>query len=237
LAKLELLKINPFRSSKIKSHHFWANWSAALLGDHLATAPLQHHILNNTKYASRALQLVARMLDSDQLIQLIKALAQDKNTIRLAIAGAGISGDPFWIPGLLKFMEEPALTRLAGEAFCMITGVDLAYQDLDQDQPDDFTSGPSEDPADENVALDKDEDLPWPNRQLLSRWWEENRQGFSSGSRYLCGKPITEQQCSEVLRTGFQRQRKAAALELALMGQPFFETQAPGWRQLKLLQT
>ena len=47
------------------------------------------------------------------------------------------------------------------------------------------------------------------------------------------GKPITAEHCQHVLRSGFQRQRNAAALELALMrpDAPLFETRAPGFRQ------
>jgi hypothetical protein len=53
----------------------------------------------------------------------------------------------------------------------------------------------------------------------------------------LCGKPITEGQCQHVLRYGYQRQRAAAAIELAMMkpDQPLFEVRAPGFRQQKLL--
>ena len=58
-----------------------------------------------------------------------------------------------------------------------------------------------------------------------------------NGTRYLCGKPISEQQCQQVLRQSYQRQRAAAAIELAMMrpGQPLFEVRAPGFRQQKLL--
>lgn len=228
--------ISRFQNSDIRPYHFWSNWSAAMLGDTPALASLKHHILSNSEFAAPALQLVARVMEPGDLRQLLQSLARDENAVRLAIAGAGISGDSFWIPGLLKYMAVPELARVAGEAFSMITGVDLAYQDLDEDQPEDFVSGPTEDPDDENVTLDEDEALAWPNAALLMPWWQENSQRFTSGSRYLCGVSICEQQCAEVLRTGFQRQRNAAALELALMGKPLFETRAPGWRQLKLLQ-
>ena len=58
-----------------------------------------------------------------------------------------------------------------------------------------------------------------------------------NGTRYLCGKPTSEGQCQHVLRSGYQRQRAAAAIEFAMMkpGQPLFEVRAPGFRQQKLL--
>ena len=50
---------------------------------------------------------------------------------------------------------------------------------------------------------------------LQETWWEKNN--FRAGARYLVGKPITVEHCQQVLNTGFQRQRRAAALELALL--------------------
>jgi hypothetical protein len=46
-----------------------------------------------------------------------------------------------------------------------------------------------------------------------------------------------EQAESIILRYGYQRQRAAAALELAMMhpSQPLFNVKAPGFRQQKLL--
>ena len=120
----------------------------------------------------------------------------------------------------------------------MITGVDLAYDDLDGDRPEGFEAGPTENPADENVAMDSDEDLPWPEPDLIQAWWEKNKNNFRTGTRYLVGKPITVEHCQQILNTGFQRQRRAAALELALLqkDEPLFNTSAPGIRQQKLLR-
>jgi hypothetical protein len=60
---------------------------------------------------------------------------------------------------------------------------------------------------------------------------------FKTGTRYLCGQPITESHLQHVLRYGYQRQRYAAALELAIMNpnQPLFNVCAPGFRQKQLL--
>ena len=60
-------------------------------------------------------------------------------------------------------MADPALARVAGEALAMITGLDLAYLDLDGEPPAGFEAGPTDDPADPSVAMDEDEHLPWPD--------------------------------------------------------------------------
>jgi uncharacterized protein (TIGR02270 family) len=113
----------------------------------------------------------------------------------------------------------------------------LAYDDLDTDRPEDFEAGPTENPEDENVEMDADEDLPWPNAQLIEKWWFTRRVEFTNGTRYLVGRPITVESLQEVLRTGKQRQRNAAAIELAMRqpGTPLFNTSAPCFRQQTLL--
>ena len=94
----------------------------------------------------------------------------------------------------------------------MITGIGLAYQDLEGAATENFDAGPTEDPEDENVAMDPDENLPWPDPALVEQWWQKNRSLFSKGTRYLCGKPIAADWLKQVLRDGFQRHRSAAAL-------------------------
>jgi hypothetical protein len=51
------------------------------------------------------------------------------------------------------------------------------------------------------------------------------------------GGPVTPENCIEVLKTGFQRQRIAAAFYRCLIqpGTPLFEWRAPAWRQQREL--
>lgn len=151
--------------------------------------------------------------------------------------GAGISGDPGYIPWLIKQMEKPQLAKIAGESFSFISGADIAYEDLEGVLPKEFAAGPTENPEDEDVAMDADEDLPCPDPLLIDRWWKQHQHNLLPGTRYLLGKPINELQCQTVMRTGKQRHRKAAALELALMqpATPLFETRAIGKRQQQWL--
>ncbi len=164
-------------------------------------------------------------------------LAQDPNLIRPAVIAAGAFGDPANIPWLIEQMKQPKLSRVAGEAFTMITGVDLVFQDLGSEKPEDFEAGPNGNPEDGNVEMDADENLPWPSHRLIAKWWTEHRAEFPNGTRYLAGQPISLNSCQQVLRNGRQRQRAAAALELAMSqpGQALFNIAAPGFRQQKLL--
>lgn len=217
---------------------FSAAWSTALLsGNPEALSALAAVAQSDSRHRERALQTAMRRAGLGAAKVWLRRLAQEAATLRLAVQGAGAIGDPAEIPWLIDQMHTPELARVAGESFTTITGVDIVYQDLEGERPDGFESGPTEDPADENVQMDADENLPWPDPGLIQKWWASNRHSFQPGTRYLIGKPITIDWCKQVLRIGRQRQRAAAALELAMRqpGTPLFEVRAPGFRQKRLL--
>lgn len=232
-------KISPHLAHPDADVQFWAAWSLSLFGNRReAILSLQQFIFRPNHYAEEAIRLLCRMQALSDIQQLLGSLVKQHQALRLAIQGVGASGDSRYIPWLIQQMAIPEQARIAGEAFSLITGVDLAYEDLETDQPADFQAGPNEDAADDNVDLDSDENLPWPNPQLIKDWWQKHQTNFPSGQRYLIGKPISIEQCAQVLKTGMQRQRYAAALELALMqtNAPLFETRAKVDRQKKQLK-
>jgi uncharacterized protein (TIGR02270 family) len=141
------------------------------------------------------------------------------------------------VPWLISFMNQLPFARMAAASFIMITGVDLPFHGLERKTPDDFNAGPNDNPDDDNVAMDEDDNLSWPDPDLVQKWWETNRSRFQSGTRYLLGKPMTIDWLKTVLRDGRQPHRAAAALELAIRqpGTPLFNVKAPGFRQIELL--
>jgi uncharacterized protein (TIGR02270 family) len=217
---------------------FWAAYSAVLLDDrHKAIDGLKEITLRDGPFRARALRLALKLLDATQARLLLKALASDPANIRFLIQGAGIAGDPHYVPWLIKQMEDPKLNRLAGESFSFITGLDLAYLDLDGKPPENFESGPNDDPDDPDVSMDLDDSLPWPDPAKIKAWWEANTSRFSEGVRHFMGEPVNLQNCRQVLREGYQRQRVAAAEYLCLLqpGTHLFPTSAPAWRQERWL--
>lgn len=216
---------------------FWAAWSGVRLGDRAGARVLAGFASRGGPFRERALQLALRVMDGAGAQRFLQNMSKDTSLHRYVLTGAGIVGDPLYIPSLIKKMTVPELARVAGEAFSMITGMDLAYEDLEGQWPEGVEAGPTENPEDDDVAMDLDEDLPWPDPMLVQAWWDKNKHRFKMGTRYLCGQPISVGQCQEVLRTAYQRQRIAAALELALMQpeEPLFNTSAPGYRQQRLL--
>jgi len=229
----------PSAKDKAEGCLFWAAWSIALLAGYTnAVQVLRSFAESTSPYRERALQLALRRLDINSAHVWYQQLTKNPKFARAAVIGAGVIGDPALIPWLIEQMSVPPLSRVAGEAFTMITGVDIAYEDLDGEKPEGFESGPTENPEDEDVEMDPDERLPWPDPKLIAMWWEKHDDGFHGGIRYLLGKPIVIEWMHQVLRSGGQRQRAAAALELAILqpGEPMFEVRAPGFRQQEMLK-
>jgi uncharacterized protein (TIGR02270 family) len=216
---------------------FWASWSGVLCGNRgqalerlvcaVATGPWQR----------RALNLAVQAMDVSAGHRLLQEVATESRERRSLICGSGIVGDPMYIPWLIGHMAEDRHARLAGEAFSLITGTDLAALGLDRRPPEDFESGPNDNPEDSNVEMDPDDGLPWPDPERVKHWWTKNGIGFQPGRRYFMGAPVTRAHCMEVLKNGYQRQRILAAHYLCLLdpGTQLFNTSAPAWRQQKLL--
>jgi uncharacterized protein (TIGR02270 family) len=244
VGELGLIDLKPVLLEQVyhqdASISFWSAWSAVLLGDRgRGLASLKNRITEGTDFCTQAMSVVFRVLNLQEVKELLKVLALNEKRARDAIIGAGISGDPSYIPWLIKQMESPKLAKIAGESFSFICGADIAYEDLEGELAKDFQTGPTENPEDEDVAMDPDEDLPCPNPALIERWWKAHQQNFISNARYLLGKPVSQDHCQTVLRSGKQRQRQAAAIELALKQpeKPLFETRALGKRQQQWLSS
>jgi hypothetical protein len=93
--------------------------------------------------------------------------------------------------------------------------------------PADQTPFLNDHPDDGYVGLDDDENLPWPDAGKVATLWRAHGQHFLVGRRHSMGRPITAELLKDKLTHGFQRQRHAAALELALLGEmPLSNTRA-----------
>lgn len=216
----------------------WAACSAVTLG--AGTHALERLAAMSLSDAPvrQAMDVALIAMELPQGNALLRQLAQNARRSRDVIWGCGLVGDPARIPWLLERMTDPRDARAAGEAFSMITGLDLGEHDLEAAAPPEQPDGPSDDPDDADVRMDPDEDLPWPDAQGVASWWQTNAGAYPAGRRTFIGGPVTPASCTGVLRAGYQRQRRVAALHVALQvpGEPLFEWRAPAWRQRRRLQ-
>jgi uncharacterized protein (TIGR02270 family) len=219
------------------SCRFWGAWSAVLLGDRRVALEMLASISGAPgPFQERAFSLVMQAMPVAGARDFLRSAPWGADETRRLIRGAGLVGDPTYIPWLIGLMSDDSCARIAGEAFSLITGVDLALLDLER-KPPGSESGPNDDPNDANVGMDEDDGLPWPDAERVKGWWDANAQRFQSGVRHFMGESLNPERCLQVLRAGYQRQRIAAALYLPLLnpGSSLFEWRAPAQRQKQLL--
>jgi len=206
---------------------FQAARAAVLLaGDPAAVAELQAIALTESGYRQRGAELAIRRLDANAATNWLKTLLKMPGSERVALQAIAALGDPAQMPQVLTLMEQPALARLAGETFTMITGIELPANDLEGDRPADFEPGPNEDALDEDVSMDPDDGLPWPDTKRIASWWTAHQGKFPKGTRLLLGKPLTVPWLQHVVSNERQRLRAAAAIELFIQNPkvPLIET-------------
>lgn len=244
---LPLLQAAAMRDSEPAGPRFWAARSAVMLGDRgVALSWLTTLAEGTGPFSDAAAELSLKALDLPTAHQHLRHCAAQTKADTPAAAQArrrlirrcGITGDPHLIPWLIAQMADLRLTRLAGEAFSMITGADLAWLDLDRKPPADIDFGPNDDPEDDNVAMDEDDGLPWPDPDKVQAWWQTQQHRFPAGHRFFIGEPPSPAHALKVLREGYQRQRIAAAQWACLLtpGTKLFPTAAPAWRQQRWLK-
>jgi uncharacterized protein (TIGR02270 family) len=228
------------RAGKDPACRFFAAWAASRLGDRSAETLhiLRDFAVNAGPYQERALGMVTRCLPLPEAIDWLRQFWKNPQQLRLAALGAGAAGDPALAGVLIDWMAIEGVARVAGEAFSMITGADLEYLDLNQDLPENHLDDNEEFHAEVHKVLDADRDLPYPAPSKVAEWWRTNRDRFEPGRRYLCGSEIEPDGLRQILLWGRQRQRAAAALELALLqpAETLFEVRAPGHLQQRKLQ-
>lgn len=220
------------------SCRFWSAWSLLLLSnDSVGISAMRTLAETPSRFSERAAAMYARRAEPTAVKEWYRKLPTKPPKVRYAIAAAAALGEIDAIPWLIGLMPQLPLSRLAGEAFTTLTGADLALLDLENKPPKDFPSGPTDNPADEDVSMDVDDNLPFPNPQKVAGWWSKDQSRFAPGTRYLLGQPMEIADLGQVLRIGKQRQRTAAAIELSMRqpGTPLFETRMPGFRQRQLL--
>jgi uncharacterized protein (TIGR02270 family) len=225
---------------------FRAARSAVLLGERHKPVPALLEAVREPggPYRTQALALLTKLAGAARAAPLLRTLLAQPEGMRDAVRAVGAIGDVQAVPWLIERMAEPALARLAGEAFTTITGVDLAWNDLECKPSQDMRAAggdgdaDADDPEAVDVAMDEDEGLPWPDPARLLHWWEANASRYpAAGERCFMGQPPSWAHCQRVLRMGCQRQRAAAAAYLCLLrpGTQLFPTGAPAWRQARWL--
>lgn len=195
----------------------WAAWCAGLLGEHTSLPLLTAAAEAGGPLSCHALEVAVRLAAPDHVKAWVRRLNGDPARRRIAVRTAGILGDPVAIPWLVDRMRDFEFARIAGESFSLITGVDLADQDLDGGPSEDLELITTDDLSDEDRVFDPDDQLLWPDPERVALWWKDNGDRMTCGRRHILGQLVNLTSCEVVFREGYQRQRRAAAYEQALL--------------------
>ena len=190
---------------------FWSLWSTVLLGDRSAVSKLKPFVLQDGAFQAWAIELCFRTLPVEEARAWISELGQIEGQVRSVIRASAVLGDPHAINWLILKLKDPELGRCAGEAFSQITGIDIEQNNLVLEE------APPEYEEAEYLAVAEDENLPWPDVDKIRSIWTNHGGNFLAGQRYFMGKAISSDFLKDRLLNASQRQRRAAALELALV--------------------
>lgn len=201
--------------SEIDAIRFWSYWSASLMGDQSAVYQLKKFVLEAGPFQAGSIDVCFRLLPIEEARSWISELGNTDGQIRAVINASAVLGDPHALEWLIARMEQTEVCRLAGEAFSQISGIGIDQSGLALEMP--APAFEEEDIEEADGLIMQDENLPWPDVDKIKAIWARHRANFVPGQRYFMGKPISSELLRNSLSSANQRQRKAAALELALM--------------------
>jgi len=216
------------------SNRFANARALAFLGEHdNALQILKPQLLAESNVSWKSLELAMCISGSEEGRRLLKQLNGLPDRSRDVIRGFGALGDPRALAWIADKLNQPDSARIAGFAISFITGVDLAEAELENlHEPEGYVDSLNDDPASNEVAMDEDENLPWPNPENLT-FWCQHQTHLQSGKLYLSGMEKNATSLNSILQTGLQRHRNAASLSLAVTAaaEPYRNTRLPSMRQ------
>lgn len=127
--------------------------------------------------------------------------------------------------------DDEKQARLAGEAFCLITGLDLEAEGLVVPERRSLTDTDKDEEEDleDLSSLPPESFLPSPDATGVRAWWRKGRQEIEPEVRYLVGKPVDQMWLLEAMRVLPMRQRRPLALEVSLRWQRNTILRAGAW--------
>lgn len=198
---------------------FQAAYTANLLSLSGAISAIQPFCFKENTHLREALALLYQVVTAENIEPALTRIQQSTLSPRIKAYNIAMAGLPNWMPILLEWMKDPEYAPLAGEAFSFITGVDIEEDDLSirhvelceaQEAP--LAEKRKQDPWTEYY----EDDLPWPDPDLVKQWWTDNQSKFNAGTRYLAGKTLDTENLQIVLKEGTQPQRHLANIILSV---------------------
>jgi uncharacterized protein (TIGR02270 family) len=173
---------------------------------------------------SRLLPLVA-MLGGAAEHKLILDSVTDASLQKAALWSLGHIGTRDAAETCLLAMKNPKLARMGAEAYCTITGANLARDKLEAPEPEEPPPAFEKDDLDANLVPRPEELWPLPDPQLVRKHWVEISPRFQPGRRYLRGAPHDGQSLLAAIVSGPMLRRSDHAFEMYVRSEGRFDVE------------
>jgi uncharacterized protein (TIGR02270 family) len=160
---------------------------------------------------------------------------------KAATSALSVVGTREAIERCLHAMRNEALARLAGEAYCSITGAELERDKLAAKDPADDAPPPSFEADDLNANLVPTAEALWPlpNIDAVQRHWSSIQSGFKPGVRYVRGQPCDVSALIAMIETAPMLHRPEWIFEVAVRTQGQYDVEPLAFvrQQQAMMQT
>jgi uncharacterized protein (TIGR02270 family) len=157
-------------------------------------------------------------LGSPEEQQLVIGALREPGLQRAGLFALAYIGTPEAVEICLAGMRDEKLARGAGEAYCTITGAQLARDGLARLEPAEAPSPPrlEDDRLDANLVPTASEQWPLPDLNAVRAHWQSVQGRFARGVRHWRGRPAGLDGLAAALERGPMLRRDDLALELAV---------------------
>lgn len=164
-------------------------------------------------------------LGQDRARDIVRTLLAAEDTRRWGVLGLGVIGARRTIEFLIAEMQRPDMARIAGWAFSLMTGANVAEDDLELDVFPEDAENPVIEPSTLETFLE--DSLPWPDPARVQAWMAENGDRLSPEHPLLFGMARWSYRDMDSPDLLFQGRYRALAQTLAMQtpGSPL-----PNWR-------
>lgn len=193
--------------------------AALVLGHAEGVSRAYHHASTLTARSlpwDEGILLLGARLDRHAIpvLERLTALAPMRSSAILAL---GLTGQVEAADLCLRLLQDSGVRGVAGEAFALITGLDLSRPEL-QEAP---VAPSAEDMGyTERFLTNPTQDLPRADPEALACIWLQKRPQLNTRPRYLCGQVESAEGALQVLTHGslFRRRLVARRVELVTQG-------------------
>lgn len=182
--------------------------------------------------ASRLCLSVLAFRGESQDWKLLEHVASSDSLRSDAVWAAGYWGSPQAAELCVALLADETVSPVAADSLRLITGVDLEAEFEAPAMPDEE---PSLDDEADLPVLRPEDDLPTPNVEALSRWWDSRRSALSSG-RQILGRPATLNSLRLALEECSMWRRPIFANELEARHGAYLNTRTWSSEQARMLQ-